>query len=87
MWIQHDGKPISLGATTTRHIRNARLYVMAGGGRLGVLARTGCGGFSNWEWLMLFASELRRRSRHGNSTSESELHFTHQRLSALRTAP
>lgn len=53
-WICADGRPVPLGLMTTRHIRNAYEYLQRGTGVLGVMARPGCSGFSNREWLLLF---------------------------------
>jgi len=45
------------------HIRNATNYLRVGTGEYGPMLRPGCSGFTNGEWLLLFAAELLRRSR------------------------
>ena len=65
LWICADGTPVRLAAMSTGHVRAAWRYVHRGDGDRGPLLRTGCSGFSNYEWLMLFAAELRRRARLG----------------------
>lgn len=64
-WTNAFGTPIRLSEMSSDHIRNAWRYVQRGDGEYGPLLRSGCGGFSNAEWLLLFAAELRRRSRFG----------------------
>jgi hypothetical protein len=65
LWIDAYGNPIRLSDMTTEHVRNAWRYVHRGNGKFGPLLRWGCSGFSNSQWLDLFAAELRRRARLG----------------------
>lgn len=62
LWIRADGTPIRLSGMSTEHVRNALRYVHLGNGNHGPLLRSGCSGFTNAEWLLLFAAELLRRS-------------------------
>jgi hypothetical protein len=62
-WIRADGRAVRLALMTNAHMRNAITYLRAGTGELGPMLRTGCNGFSNHEWIQLFSTELRRRSR------------------------
>lgn len=62
-WVTHTGKLIPLASMSDDHVRNVMRYLVQGDGEFGPMVRTGCSGFSNSEWLLLCAAELKRRQR------------------------
>ena len=61
-WVCNDGLPVRLGVMSTPHIVNAMAYLLLGTGPEGPMLRPGCSGYSNREWILLFETELRRRT-------------------------
>lgn len=62
-WECADGTKVRLTLMSTEHITNAKYYLLRGAGPHGPMLRQGCSGFFNWEWILLFETELLRRSR------------------------
>ena len=61
-WITKTGQHVPLGSMETRHILNC-LHMI----RQGRLRRPSCSGFTNAEWVHIFATELTRRTRRDHS--------------------
>ena len=62
-WICADGTPVRLSEMSNEHVRAVLRYLHAGDGDKGPMLRPGCSGFTNGEWLLLLAAELRRRAK------------------------
>lgn len=61
LWVCANGTTIRLSQMSTEHIVNVLRYLHVGDGELGPMARTGCSGFSNGEWVQMLGAELSRR--------------------------
>lgn len=64
-WVTANREYIPLSSMTSGHILGALKYVIEGDGEYGPMTRNGCSGFTNAEWILLFRTELLRRSRAG----------------------
>jgi hypothetical protein len=62
-WICNDGTAVCLSSMSNSHVLGAWTYLRSGTGPYGPMLRDGCSGFTNVEWLVLFETELLRRSR------------------------
>lgn len=57
-WVMGDSTEIPLGSMSTAHIQNCIIAIQNG-----VIKRWGCDNFRTSEWLLIFQTELRKRSR------------------------
>ena len=61
-WRTADGRELNIGSMSLDHIRNCIWAIENGQAWL-----DGCNGFTNPEWLLIFQSELARRSRRAST--------------------